>query len=150
SIQANGTSVVSVNTTAVQRIVVDPLAGDDQIWVGNGTQALTPILEVVSSMGHDTLYSKSTTFGAGLADGTQKVIQSNNTVYALPADGGLWVNGTLTWANTRGFALGADGSLWKLDTSGTLGHNVAGAWQWLSNVTKFAQAPSGTVYALTA
>ena len=78
-------------------------------------------------------------------------LAGSGTVYQLRTDGGLYVNGALSWANSKDFALANDGSLYLLNANGSLDQRVNGSWQNVgTGVSKFALAGSGAVYQLRA
>ncbi len=151
SIQAGGASQASVSAAAVQRIAVEALAGDDHVWIGDGSGTPTPVLELAGSAGHDVLHSKGTTWSSGQADDVQKVFQWKHAIYALHADGWVSVNGEKVWANTRDFLMADDGALIRLGTDSTLWRITQGGPDWVKlgdGFTKFHLAAGGTVVAV--
>jgi hypothetical protein len=147
NIQTGGT-VASASTAAVQHVVVDGLAGDDQVWVNYGSGALTPLLEVSGSEGRDVLHSRGTTQVAGLGDGVRKSFQVGNTVYTLHSDGWVRINGAQSIANVRSLETAQDGTVVALNDARQLLRMRPGAgWEQIdAGVKQWSMSPDGTLF----
>lgn len=157
--EANQISVVNVQTggavgnfsvSGVQRIAIDALAGDDQVWVNYDSGTLTPALEVAGSGGRDVLHTNAAAYAAGSGDGVVKTARHGGAVYTLLQDGTLQLNGQNHRANTADFALaGPNATVYALNTA----HEVwsyDGSWSRISgnDVRALAAGPNGSVYVL--
>jgi hypothetical protein len=93
AIQSGTTPRLSINVSEIDRIFVDGLEGDDQIWVGDGSKFLIPTLEVADLSGSDVLHSGGSTFQLGDTTHITKAVQFGGDTYTIQ-NGDLFRNGS--------------------------------------------------------
>ena len=163
-----------VAASAIRKIEVFGLDGNDTIRLDQGTQPLRIDALLNGGGGHDTLVG-----GAG-ADtyflGTQEhdrvfgysgadqlvfsqpevilksaVRSTTGLVYTLRPGNQVFEGGSLAWGNYRDFAIAPDGTIYLLGTDDKLIRSKSGGgWEPVTEkVVKFYLTPSGTCYSLT-